>query len=428
MKKLMIFSLLIVTIFSGCKTQQKATGYTYDDVYSNQSNSSKDASKSKIKSNDLAASTQVVVADSSAKKAKVASSVDYSSNSYATKIKMSNGNNAGQNYTTSSDSTTSSGGSSPNVNLYLGDSWGSPFWSPYYSFGLGFGWGDFGFGWGYPYYYSPYSFYWDYPYWGYSNWGYPYWGGGWHHHHYWDWNNGNFYGQRTFASPNVGRNQRTASNFNATALSPAKNTRTINPRNVSNSVDQTRSGRSVITPVPPDKQRYSYSRNTAQDNARIRTTQINNSGSTRTYVQRREPTPRYSRPVAQEQMTRSNTQAYSSPAYRQPKSSQEYINPRPQQSRTTTANENSNRNTSYSNQGAYSRRYSSPSNNGGNSRVYSNPAGNSRFYSTPSRSYSSPMHSSPSRSFGSGYSAPSRSYSAPSHSGGGRSSGGGGHR
>ena len=431
MKKLMILSLLTATIFSGCTTQQKTTGYTYDDVYSNQANPAKDASKSKIKSNDLAASTQVVTADSSAKKAKVASSVDYSSNSYAAKVKMSNGNSAGQNSATYSDSTSSSGGSSPNVNLYFGDSWGSSYWSPYSSFGMGFGWGDFGFGWGYPYYYSPYSFYWDYPYWnypywGYSNWGYPYWGGGWHHHHYWDWNNGSFYGQRTFASPGGIRNPRIASNVNAQALSPAKNTRTVNPGNINSSVVQPRSGRAVITPVAPDKQRYSYVRSTGQTNARSRTTQINKSGSTRTYVQRQEPTPRYTRPVAQQQMTRSNTQAYSSPAYRQPKSSQEYINPRPQQSRTTTTNENSNRNTGYNNQGAYSRRYTSPSNNGGNSRVYSNPSGNSRFYSTPSRSYSSPMHSSPSRSFGSGYSAPSRSYSAPSHSSGGSSSGSGG--
>jgi cytoskeletal protein RodZ len=132
MKKLMMFSLLIVTFFSGCTTQQKTTGYTYDDVYSNQSKSSKDPSNSKIKSNDLASSNRVVTADSSTKSTKVASSVDYSSNSYATKVKISNGNNAGQISTISSDSTSSSGGSSPNVNLYLGDSWGYPYWSPYY--------------------------------------------------------------------------------------------------------------------------------------------------------------------------------------------------------------------------------------------------------------------------------------------------------
>ncbi len=412
MKKLMIFSVLIATFIFGCKTQQKSTGYTYDDVYSNGSNPAKTASKPKIQNTDLSASPTVASSDTSSIKSKTAakSQVDYSDNSYAARIKRFNDKNPGldyssEYYTKPSDSTSSSGGYSPNVNLFMGNSWGSPYWDPYFSFGLGFGWGDFGFGYGYPYYwgypyYSPYYGYWGYPYWG-----YPYWGGeGWHHH-YWDWGyNNRFYGRRTVTSPG-GANART------TAVTTNK----------------TIPGRTNINPVPPDKQRYRYVRSSTQGNSRVtRNIQDNKSTATRTNVQRQQPAPRYVRPGSQPQMDRTNAQAYSSPAYRQPKSSQEYINPRPQQGRPATVSENSNR-TGINNNPNSGRRYSSPAYNGGNSRVYSNPSGSSRFYNTPSRSYSSGGYGS-SRSSGSGYSSPSRSYSAPSHSGGGgggRSSGGG---
>jgi hypothetical protein len=409
MKKLMIFSILIATFFLGCKTQQKSTGYSYDDVYSSGSKPAMVASTGKIQNTDLSASPSVASADTSSLKSKTAakSQVDYSDNSYSARIKRFNGKNPGldyssEYYTKPTDSTSSSGGSSPDVNLFVGSSWDSPFCDPYSSFGLGFGWGDFGFGYGYPYYWgSPYfSSYYGY-------WGNPYWGGeGWHHH-YWDWGfNNRYYGQRTVTS-------RGGATARATAITTNK----------------TIPGRTNINPVSPDKQRYNYVRSTSQGNTRTaRNIQDNKAGSSRTYVQHQQPSPRYVRPGSQTQMGRTNAQAYSSPAYRQPKSSQEYINPHPQQGRPASASENYGRTGNYNNPNS-GRRYSSPTYNGGNSRVYSNPSGSSRFYNTPSRSYSSGGYGS-SRSSGSGYSSPSHSYSAPSHSGGGgggggRSSGGG---
>ena len=440
MKKSIIFSVLIVAFLFSCKSQQKATGYTYDDVYSNRDDHAKITSKPKIQNEDLSASHSVVSADSSSKlsSASATSTVDYSNNSYSARIKRFNDKNPGLNYNSeyyngSSDSTSSSGGSSPNVNLYFGNSWGS-LWDPSFSFGFGYGWGDFGFGYPYSWYYP---YYWDYPYYyyPYSYWycDYPYWGGHGHGHHYWDWNDGNhrdrYYGQRrTLTSPDGEKNSRTTAINNNSRVEQLKDTRTPNPGYVNRSGDQTRSGRTDINRVPPDKQRYNYSRSNNQENTRvIRSNQDNKTRSDRNYVQRQAPTPRYSRPGNQQQVNRSDAQNYSSPAYRQPKSSQEYINPRTQQGRPTGVSGNSNRNGNYNNQTSNGRRYSSPSNTGGNSRVFSNPSGNGRIYSTPSRSYSSPGNSGSSRSSGSGYSAPSRSSSAPAHSGGssGSSSGGG---
>ncbi len=399
MKKLMIFSIFIATFFISCKTQQKSIGYTYDDVYSNGSEPAQIASKPKIQNNDFSSSGSTTFTDSSSVKSKAASTsqVDYSKNSYAAKIKMSNDKNPGsgnENYTKSSDSTSSSGGASPNVNLYLGDYWGSPFWGPSFSFGWGYGWDDFGFGFGYPYYWGyPYYYY---PYFGYSYWGYPYWGGGWHGHHYWDWGNGNyFYGQRTISSPNNGgKNARTTTSSNNIGTSQTKNPRTANPGNVNRSVDQTRSVQTNNNRVSPDKQRYNYVRSQTQSNARgIKNIQDNRANSTRNYAQRQQSAPKYARPGTEQQMSHPNTQAYSSPAYRQPKSSQEYINPRAQQGRSNGVSENFNRNGNYNN-ATSGRRYSSPSYNGNNSRVYSNPYGGSRFYNTPSRGYSSPGYGS----------------------------------
>jgi hypothetical protein len=391
----------------------------------------------KIQNEDLSASKQIASHDSSSTlaSAPAASNQDYSNNSYAARIKRFNGENNGLNYnseyyTGSSDSTTSSGGTSPNFNLYFGNSWSSPFWDPSFSFGFGYGWGDFGFGFGYPYsWYSPY--YWDYPYYyypySYWYWDYPYWGSYGHGHHYWDWNHGNhrdhFYGQRrTLSSPDGGKNSRTTATNNIPGAGPVKNTRTPNPGYVNHSTDNTRSGRADINRVPPDKRHYTYTRSNTQKNPRvINNNQNNRTGSDRNnYVRRQEPAPRYTRPGNQQQVNRSDAQTYSSPAYRQPKSSQEYINPHTQQGRPAGVSNNSNRNGIYSNPAPSGRRYSYPSSTGSNPRIYSNPSGSSRSFGTPSRSYSSP-----SRSSGSSYSAPSRSGSSSSHSGGNSSSGGG---
>jgi hypothetical protein len=429
MKKLIIFSAIIATFLFGCKSQQKATGYTYDDVYSTRSDHSKITSKPKIQNEDLSGSHPIVSPDSSSTltSTSAASNQDYSNNSYAARIKRFNGKNTGLNYnnqyyTGSSDSTSSSGGSSPDVNIYFGNSWGSPFWGSSYSFGFGYGWGDYGFG--YPYsWYDPYS--WGYPYYSYYPywyWDYPYWGGYGHHYGSWFGDNGYYYGQRrTISSPDGGKNSRTTTAGTNPVPGQVKNPRTVNPGITNRTGDQNHSGRTVTNQVLPDKQRYIYNRSRTQENTRVvRNDQNNRNRSDRNNIQRQEPAPRYTRPGNQQQVKRSDAQTYSSPAYRQPKSSQEYINPRSQQGRPTGVNENSNRTGNYSTPAPSGRRYSSPPNTGGNSRIFSNPSGGNRSYSTPSRSYSSP-----SRSSGSGYSAPSRSNSSPSHSGGNSGSSGG---
>ena len=441
MKKLIIFSVLIATFLFGCKSQQKTTGYTYDDVYSNRSDHAKITSKPKIQNEDLSASHSIASPDSSSalSSTSAASNEDYSDNSYAARIKRFNSKNTGLNYNneyyTGSSDSTSSGGSSPDVNIYFGNSWGSSFWGPSYSFGWGFGWGDCSFcypySWYYPYYYGyPYYSYYPYSYW---YWDYPYWGGyGYGHHHGdWNWNNGNFrdhyYGQRrTLSTPDGGRNSRTNTSGTNPESGQVKNTRTGDPGVIKRSSDQIRSGRADINRVPPEKQRYRYTRSRTQENTRVvRSNQDNRTRSDRNVVQRKEPSPRYTRPGNQQQATRSDAQTYSSPAYRQPKSSQEYINPRTQQGRPTGVNGNSKRNGNYSTPTPSGRRYSSPSNTGGNSRTFSNPSGGNRNYSTPSRSYSSPGNTTPSRSSSPSYSAPSRSNSAPSNSGGNSGSSGG---
>jgi len=443
MKKLIIFSVLIATVMFGCKSQQKTTGYTYDDVYSTKSDHSRINSKPKIQNEDLSGSQTTVTTDSSSVNSSAAAGQDYSNNSYSARIKRFNEKNPGLTYNSeyysgTSDST-SSGGSSPDVNLYFGNSWGSSLWGPSFSFGYGYGWGDccfcYPYSWYYPYgWYYPYS--WGYPYgyypYSYYNWDYPYWGGGYDHHHGdWNWNNGHFrdhyYGQRrTLSTPDGGRNSRTTAETNTNRTGEVKNTRTIDPGSVTRSSDQTRSGRTVVNQVPPDKRRYSYDRSRTLQNTRvIKNTRDNGTRSDRTYVQRQTPTPRYIRPGNQQQATRSDAQTYSSPSYRQPKSSQEYINPRSQQGRPTGVNGNSNRTGNYTTPSPAGRRYTSPSNTGGNSRIYSNPSGGNRSYGSPSRSYSSPGNSSPSRSSSPSYSSPSRSSSSPSNSGGNSGSSGG---
>jgi hypothetical protein len=430
MKKSIILCSIIVAFLFGCKSQQKATGYSNDDVYTKKSEREKAASKPKIQNEDLTASHKIASSDSITKRpsAAASSNVDYSNNTYATKIKKSNANNQGLNnsgYNGSSDSVSSGGDSSPDVSLYFGNSWGSPFWGPSFSFGMGYGWGDFGFG--YPYsWYSPY--YWGYPYYGYYPyyswyWDYPYWGGGHFGHNHWDWygNNGHYNGIRNpLTSPSGIRNARTNVRNDNPASGQIKNARTVNPAYVNRSTDQTRPN---TRQVPPDKQHYSYVRSNVQGNTRvIKNNQGSNVRSDRSNVQRQSPTPKYTRPGNQQQANRTNAQAYTSPAYRQPKSSQEYINPRTQQGRPTGVSQNSTRTGNNINPTSSGRRYSTPYNTGNNARIYSNPSGGSRSYSTPSRSYSSP-----SRSYGGSYSAPSRSSSSPSHSGGssGGSSGGG---
>ena len=100
MKKLIIFSVIIITFLFGCKSQQKAIGYTYDDVYSTRSDHSKITSKPKIQNEDLSGPHAISPADSSSTltSKSATSTQDYSDNSYGARIKKFHSNNSGMGY------------------------------------------------------------------------------------------------------------------------------------------------------------------------------------------------------------------------------------------------------------------------------------------------------------------------------------------
>ena len=67
MQKSIIFSLFIIAIvLFGCKSQQKATSYNYDDVYSTKSPRTAVATQPKVQNEDLSATKQATIADTSA--------------------------------------------------------------------------------------------------------------------------------------------------------------------------------------------------------------------------------------------------------------------------------------------------------------------------------------------------------------------------
>ena len=184
-------------------------------------------------------------------------------------------------------------------------------------------------------------------------------------------------------------------------------------RNVVNPGSNQRPGPSYI---PSGQERYRYTRPTNGQTSQY----VRPSGQS---TQRDRPQPRYTRPENNVPQTRSSEmQNYSSPAYRQPKSSQEYIAPRGQSTRPSYNNNSNSSGRNYTPSQGNERRNTSPSYNNSNSNRQYTPPSNSgnRNYSTPSRSNSTPSYSTPSRS------APSNSspsYSSPSRSSGGNNSG-----
>jgi hypothetical protein len=352
------------------------------------------------------------------------------------------------------DTSVPSGSDSPDVNVYLGAGIGS-FYGPSFSFGIGWGCNPWywDFGWGYPFY--P-SWYWNYYWWPYMPYWNPYgyWNGYWTGYWtgYWDgyygypygWNTwdypyvNTYYGRRRpITSPGgIGVNQRSISEQTTThpernqrIINPERNDRSIPPntlsaRTLSNTPDAERKTVNRVIP-PPSQQRYQYTRSTDRgESVRTRTSSE--------IAQKQQPQPpKYVKPeVNRSTPTQTRTQTYSSPVYKQPKSSQEYLSPRsraipqgaPQQTRTGPP-EQINR------QVQPLPRQSTNQQNSSTPRQYSVPNRtntNSKSYSTPGRSYNIP-NSSPSRSGSSA--APSRSsgnsYSAPSRSSGNSGSGGG---
>ncbi len=422
MKNAAYLLLLIAFLISGCSTQKTATSGN-DDVYYSKPEKVKTSGQAVTKNEDLSAPKDMPVTDTTMAASAANASGWYDDyNDYSARIKRFDHpqQNAGyfDDVYTSPDSTqVSSGGGSagPDVNLSFGFGWGSP----YMSFGLGYG-----YGWGYPYYgwYDPFYGWYD-PFWGYS----PYWGYyyPWYPYYYgccycypyypyydysYGYGGGYYYGSRQPLHDNYGandaaRNDRIAQTGGGTAITTEKSARTSTSTSTGNTVNPR-----------ADQQKYTYARAQSTQG----TSQYKRSSNVRT--QQTKPAPKYIRPEYNRQ---AQPQVYSSPAYRQPKSSEEYLNPRVQSSGRATAPAYQNR--TYSNPGqgkitprstpapSNSRSYSTPS------RSYSSPG-----YSAPSRSYSSPSYSAPSRSGGGSYSAPSRSGGGGSYSSPGRSGGGGG--
>lgn len=447
MKKSALLLLITGLILSGCKTQQKATTENYDDVYYSKPKLAQSANKEPGSSQDLSAPKYVTSPDSSSsvKSGSASSKEDNSDYSYSSRLKRFH-DPVGKlgyydNYYTNNQNSDSASGNS-SVNMYFGSSWGPSYWDPYFSMGWGFGGWGMGWDWGYPYsWYSPY-YYWGMPcyYCGCYGWGsYPYWDYGYRN---------TFYGRRTGLSSGNGtgnRNMRTSQS--SSVAGPARtNSKSPSLRDSRNSVKAPYSRNTevsratvgkatninpaqrgtvnsnpqpVVKHTPADQQHYNYKRTNVQKNvASPRNVNKNTQGQ--------RAVPRYVKPEYSTPARAGQAQIYSSPAYRQPKSSQEYISPRNQNIQNS------------GNNGQSRSAYSSPNNvrryGGGNStRSYSSPSVNTRgTYMGPTRSFS-PNMSAPSRGGGAGYSAPSRSggggsYSAPARSGnsGGGSSGSGG--
>jgi len=451
MKKTAVIILILGFIISGSFAQQNKNkeGINSDDVYYSTSGKNKKNLKSERSGNAGEEQKELTLTDSAGILITNPDSVsttlpksattydDYNDYSYSARVKRFHDPNSNAPYfddaytnPSNYDSTLSGGTSSPDVNVYVGAGIGSC-WGPSFSFGLGWGYDPWywNYGWGYPYYpgwYWNWNYYWwyypyPYPYW--SPYSYGYWNGYWNG--YWDgyygypfgWNSweypyaNTYYGRRRpITSPGgTGVNQRT----------PAEQTITQSDRN-----------QRTVTPSPSKQQKYQYSRSSKQVLPGQKRT-------TYPIAQRQQTTPpKYSKPGVQRTLPpNSKAENYASPAYRQPKSSKEYLSPRTQavpqsgqqQNRSTQPTQNQQRIQQSQKQSVNpprstsTRQYSAPNRTNTNPKSYNAPSRtNTHYQSSPPRSNSS---ASPSRSNGSSYSAPSRSSGNATSSGGGSSGG-----
>lgn len=478
MTKSLFFAAIIALALSACSTQKQSTAYVQDDVY-NPGTNKPSAPRSKY-TEPKTSGTQIVTSpDVSTAKTPASSSLADDYNDYSSRINRFNNKDTTVGYFDESlaGSTNSSGGSSPNVNIYLGAGMG---FGGYYGGGF-----SFGMGWGYPYYGWGYDPFWSYPYYG---WGYPYYGYGWGYPYYgWynPWYNpccycygygyyegypyvttGSYYGTRTplYTSSGEPYNRNARSTTGEVKAVTTQNARTSqNPAYSRVSTGAENRTTAVQRSESAKDQRYHYNGGTT---ASRQSTYQRSASQGQAQTTRQQPSPKYIKPelgnqgsAARQQnvsgqRNTGTTQSYASPAYRQPKSSREYLAPRTQNTTSASRESGTVRSNPASSSGQ-SRQYATPTTT---QRTYTVPTRNessrfsspSRTYpssSSPSRSGSNNSYTTPSRSSGSysvpssggSYSAPSNSgsYSAPSRSGGGGggsapsgggSSGGGGGR
>lgn len=485
MKKSIILIAFIFLAFTGCKTQQQASTSANDDVYANPKYSAKHG-QTVQKDVDLSAPQQVATPDSSSTAKSGSWYNDYNDYSKSTQPQETNnqsGSSSGTNNTTYVDPNVydNTYSSNPDVNVYIGSSYDPFFWGSTVSIGCGFDWGWNSFYWGFPYSSWYYPYYGYYPYFGYYPNYYGGWGGYWDgfHDSYWYGHHENpfhnnsyssyYYGQRRMLSSGgdgsrqinprrilpttpaaIGVNQRTLINPQGTRINepttrPGSETRrnldasgaVRGQANTGGRFQNDPGGKPEPQRIPADRQHYRFDR-TRGTQSYIDNRNEKPTPGVRPNNQNSNPAPRNNRTGDQSSSTRVlETQNYSSPAYRQPKYSQEYSNPRSQgnggiarestpPARGTSGVDNRSQTRRFSDPSQNSRRYSSPSNSMNNQRSYSPPtrSNSSSGFSSPTRSYSSPNTNSGTRSGGgSSFSAPSRSGSSGNSS---RGNGGGG--
>lgn len=447
---------LTVVALGACTSQQKSTGFVNDEVYNSPVSTASVAEPAgqqgaQVIENPDKATSQKPPASSTFEE-------DYNDYSYASRIKRFGGKDTTAGYFDESYAGGSSSGSGPNVsfNFGIGTGFGyyDPFWGyPYYGYGYpSYGWGYPYYGWGYPYYG------WGYPW--YSPWyGYGYGCCCCYYDYYTPYYADTYYGPRNplTTTDGTGRSNTTRNSVENTNADYQRNVKETAPLSRPGSgttaataersaVERTTTGpattesAAATRSTPASQATYRYTRPaTDPSSAQQRTTPPKAQGAAARTETRQQPAPRYIRPENATPVQRSGeTQSYTSPVYRQPKTSSEYLAPRTQNaSATRTGSQGSeqsgyNRSTRQTQTQTGVNRQATPTQRSESPR-YSTPSRTNQNYSTPSRSSGSGTYSAPSRS-GNSSSAPSggSNYSAPSRSGGSStpagSSGGGGRR
>jgi hypothetical protein len=423
-------------VLGACSTQKMTTAYVNDEVYGtpDQGATIKDLKMT----SSSAKGTSVITAPDQQTAVKPASSTwqdDYSDYSYASRIDRFNSSDTSRGYFDDRYTGGNSAGqsNSPNFNISLGFGAGYGYFGPSFGLGWGYPYGgwDFYMGWGYPYYGWGYPYYpWGYPYyWRYPMYcGIPYCCNTPYNDYYYGYggtpivySSGNYYGpRRTLHRTDGGSTPPNSRMASSQKSSVSPNDRATTPPVYSRN-SQTETNALAASPGTraSTQERYRYTRPDRIQPAPNQRTTIN-SGRSERNTGTTQPSPRYIRPENINTGNRSQTQNYSSPVYRQPKTSQEYLAPRNQAG-------NERRSSGYSTPERSSSSFSTPSRTTGR-EVYSTPRrteNNNRSFSTPTqRSNESGSYSAPSRSSGSSggsnYSAPSRSggSSSPPSSGG----------
>ncbi len=419
---------MIALVLGACTSQRQATTYVNDDVY----NDGPRKTTAVNAPSQSGGGAQVITAPDQAQVQSPPSATqeDLNDYSYANRIKRFNSTDTTKGYFDDSynggSTAENNAGSGPDVNFYMG--YGGYF-GPSFSYSWGYPssylWDSY-WGWGYPYYYRPYSWYssWYNPW--YSPWYDPWyspWNDPWYCHtccssygEPWAYNHGStYYGTRR----SLFRTDGGGSSTGRTSVNPSENPlRRSQPGSLSRSGD-TRNVRSV----PAGQENYRYTRPAGTRQVNFSRTKPGSMRQDLTQSGNRQPAPRYTRPEnLNNQRTSPGSQSYSSPVYRQPKSSQEYLAPRSQNpgaTRSSVGTGETRTNPGFSTpRSGNTRSYSTPSRSGNNS--YSTPrSGGNNSYTPPSRStqhdYTPPTRSNENRS----YSTPSNSgnnnsYSAPS--------------